>query len=92
MSDIYDLIISEKKGNREIKVCHVNINEIDSFRIVDKTNKSQVREERRSMKKYTYNTEYAPAKYIEICATIDDEKYSILVSYDEDLLNTLINL
>ena len=89
MPDKYDFVIIEKKSNREIKVCHVGMNEIDSFRIVDKNNKKQVRNERREMKRYTYNSEYAPSRYIEICATIDDEKYSILITYDEDLLKTL---
>jgi hypothetical protein len=39
-------------------------------------------------KNYTYDSNFAPNRQIEIVATVEDETYSILVSYDEDLLSS----
>ncbi|MBQ8409330.1 MAG: hypothetical protein IJY39_10770 [Clostridia bacterium] len=85
----FDFIITEKKNNRDIKVCHFGMNDVTGVRAVDPENKKQVQEERKDMKRFTYNTEYAAARYIELQASLDDEQYSILVSYDEDLLRVL---
>ena len=45
--------------------------------------------ERKNMKRYTYNTEFAASRMIEVQASLDDENFSILVSYDEELLRVL---
>ena len=87
--DRYDLIIKEFRSRREIKVCHVYMNQITSIRTVEAGNKKQVMEERKGSKRYTYNSEFSPARQIEICALIDDEQYSILIAYDEELLLVL---
>lgn len=85
-SDQYSFRITEAKGKRNIKVVDVQMSEIVSCRTVAPTNRKLVRAERKQMKRFTYDTCFAPSRQIEIVAEIDGESYSILVSYDPDLL------
>ena len=85
-SEQYSFRIIEAKG-RQVKVCDLRMNEIVSYRVVDPTNKAQVQAERKNMKRYTYDSTFAPNRQIEIVANLEDETYSIFVSYDEALLN-----
>jgi hypothetical protein len=85
----YDLIITENKGNRHFKVCHLSVSDISAVRVVEPDNKKQIQSERKRMKRYTYNTEYAPSRQIEIVATVSDEELSILITYEEDLFRVL---
>lgn len=85
-ADRYSFRITEAKGKRNIKVVDVQMSEIVSWRIVDPTNRKLVRAERRQMKRFTYDTCFAASRQIEIVAEIDEESYSILVSYDPELL------
>lgn len=84
--DSYDFIITEKKGGRDIKVVHFAISDITSVREVNPSNKHQIQAERKSKKRYTYNTLFAANRFIELCASLDDEEYSVFVAYDEKLL------
>ncbi len=84
--DCYDFIITEKKGRRDIKVVHFAISDITSVREVTPSNKHQIEAERKNKKRYTYNTLFAANRFIEICASLDDEEYSVFVAYDEKLL------
>lgn len=85
----YDLIITENKGNRHFKVCHLSMSDVKSVRVVEPDNKKQIQSERKRMKRYSYNTEYAPSRQIEIVATVSDEELSILITYEEDLFRVL---
>lgn len=91
-SEKFDFIITEKKNNRDIKVCHFIMSDITAVREVSPENKKQVQAERKSKKRYTYNTQYAASRLIEVAATMDDENYSILITYDEDLLRVMNDL
>ena len=82
----YDFIITEKKGSREIKVLHFASSDITSVREVNLLNKKHITRERKNKKRYTYNTLYAANRFIELCASLDDEEYSVFIAYDEKLL------
>ena len=89
LSQRYDFIITEKKGKRDLKVVHFGMQDLTGVRIVDEKNKNQVAEERKPLKRYTYNTEYAAKRLIEVRAALDGEEYSILITYDEELFKAL---
>lgn len=88
-SEKFDLIITERKNNKDVKVCHFGMNDVTLVRTVDPKNKKQISSERKNMHRYTYNTEFAAGRMIEVQATLDSEEYSIFVTYDEDLLRVL---
>lgn len=88
-SEKFDFIIFEKKNNRDIKVCHFGIKDLTLVREVNPKNKKEISTQRKNMKRYTYNTEFAASRMIEVQAKLDDENFSILVSYDEELLRVL---
>ena len=92
LEERYDFLITERKGNRDVKVCHLGLGDITNLRVVDPENKKQILEERKNKKRFTYNTEYAASRQIEVAATIDDEDYSILITYDEELFRVLKDL
>ena len=86
ISEQYDFIITEAKGNRNVKVCHIEISDIRLVRVVDPSNRKQVKSERKNMKRFTYDTDFTANSQIEVVACIDSEDYSIIISYDEELL------
>ena len=88
-SEKYDFIITEKKNNRDIKVCHISMSDVTKVRVLDPENKKKIAEERKNMKRFTYDSEFASSRKIEVQAIIDDEEYSILVSYCDELLKIL---
>ena len=88
-SEQYSFRITELKGKRCIKAVDVQMNEIVGFRVVDPKNRKAVKAERKKMKRFTYDTSFAPSRQIEIVADIDGDEFSILVSYDEELINAL---
>ena len=85
-----DFIVKELKSNREIKVCHVSVHDIAFIREVNAANKSPVAKERQKKKKYTYDTQVCAARRLEIAIEYDGEDISLLVTYDEELLNALV--
>ena len=86
-----DFTITERKGNREITVCRIGLDEIISAREVGGKNKKAVSRERKKMQRYTYDTSFIPAKRIEIVCRVDDNDLSILITFDERLLQILNN-
>ncbi len=85
----FDFIITEKKNNRDIKVCHFGMDDVTKVRIVDPKNKKAISAERKNTRRFTYNTEFAASRYIEVRAYLDGEEYSIFVTYDEALFKIL---
>ena len=73
---LYDLIIYERKNSRFIKVCHIELSDIRSVREVNPKNIKEVKAQRKSMKRYTYNTEFAASRKIEVVADLDGEYIS----------------
>ena len=92
LSEQFDFIITEAKGKKSVKVCHVEMSDVKLVRIVDPTNKKQVASERKKMKCFTYDTDFTASRRIEIVANISDEDYSILISYDEELFRVFNNI
>jgi hypothetical protein len=92
MSEQYDFIITEAKGKRNVKVCHIEISDIKFIRVVDPTNRKQIKNERKNMKRFTYDTDFSASRQIELVAEIDGEDYSIIFSYDEELLRVFKNI
>jgi hypothetical protein len=84
-----DFCIVENKGKREITVCRIGIDEIISVREVNKQNKKTVSEERKSMARHTYDVTFAPERRLEIVSRYDEQQFSILVTYDEALLDAI---
>lgn len=89
LSGQYDLIVTELKGKRQVKVCHIEMSDVKEVRIMTPENKKTVKTERKGAKCFTYNTQFAPNKQIEIKALIDGEDYSVILSYDEEFLAVL---
>ncbi len=90
----YDLIVYEfgsskyRKGDR--KVCHVSVKHIEFIRVVTAENKKEVARERRKLDKYTYDTQFAPSRRIEVVIKNGGEEASMLLTYDEEILNALL--
>lgn len=84
-----DLVILEHKGKREITVCRIGIGDIVSVREVSAQNKKQVMAERKKLKCYTYDTSFIAPRRIEVNCHLGDEDFSILITYDEQLLMSL---
>lgn len=82
----YDFIITEAKAKKQVKVCHIEMSDIMSARTIDQKNKKQILSERKNMKRYTYDTRFAASRQIEVRANIDGEDYSIIISFDEEML------
>jgi hypothetical protein len=85
----YDLVIHEFKGKRSMTVCRIGLDDIVSARVVDKQNKKTVSAERKDKKRYTYDVTFLPSRQVEIVAEIDDEILSILITYDQELLDMI---
>ena len=86
----YDFIIRERRSRLDFKHCHVSLADICYVRLVDRENRKQVEKERREMRRFTFDTRFAPKKRIEVVCQFDEEqKISMLVSYDEALFAIL---
>ena len=88
----FDFIIYDEKGKKRIKVCHVEMTDVIFVRVITPENKKKVGEERKNMKRYTYDTKFAAGRQIEVMANIENEDYSIIVTYDEELLEAFKEL
>ena len=88
-NDELDFIISERKGNRDVTVCRVGLNDIVAAREVNAQNKKQVNDERKNMKRYTYDASFIAPRRIEVICRLDEDDFSILIAYDEQLLSEL---
>ena len=88
----YDLIVTEHKGKRLIKVCHIELSDVTAVKEINPQNAKECRAQRSKMNRYTYNTQFAASRKIEIQASVSGEDISVLLTYDEELLNTLKNL
>ncbi len=92
----YDFIIYElgaqRNGARERKICDVSVKHIDFVRVVDKENKKDVARDRKEKDKYTYDAQFAASRRLEVSITNGGEVASILLTYDEDILNALLSV
>ena len=88
-TDELDFIIAERKGKRDVTVCRIGINDIVAAREVNAQNKKQIAEERKKMKRYVYDTTFIAPRRIELICKLDEDDYSILITFDEQLLEIL---
>ncbi len=86
-----DFTIIEHKGKREITVCRIGLEDITLAREVTGNNKKQVKSERKNMKRYTYDTDFSAQRRIEVVTEFEDDRISILITYDAELLRALNN-
>ena len=54
--------------------------------------RKEAEKERKAMKRYLYDCDYSPERFIELRASLEGEDYSIYVTYDEELLRVLQSL
>ena len=87
--DGFDFLIKERRAGGEFKHCHISLSDITLVRKVTKENKKQVKEERKNMRRFTFDTCFAPRERIEIVALVDDEDISMLISYDDEIFALL---
>ena len=88
----HDLIINEQRGKRALKVCHVSVKKIEFIRIVDSQNKKEVSKDRKAKDKYTYDAQFAASKRLEIAIKGGSEEASMLVTYDDELIQALLTV
>lgn len=86
LSAQYDFIITDEKGKRSIKVCHIEMTDVISLKVITPESRKQISEERKAMKRYTYDTRFAASKQLEVRARIDGEDYSVIITYDEEII------
>ena len=84
-----DFCITEKRSSKSFTVCRISLDEIVSVKTVDPQNKKQIMNDRKKLKRFTYNTEFAASRQIEVVCNCESELLSILITYDEKLLNIL---
>ena len=87
LSELYDFVVYENKGKKSVKVCHVEMRDVTN--IIKTTPESKKNGKNKDVKRFIYNTQFAANQKIEILAKISGEDYSIIVTYDEDLLSVL---
>ena len=86
MCELYDLIVRERKGKREPKVCHIALNTVKSVRIVTK---DSFKKRSTSDFIYLYDNRFLWKERIEIVAETGDYTSSIYLAFDQSLLYTL---
>ena len=84
-----DFCITEKRSSKNFTVCRISLDEIVSVKTVYPQNKKQIMTDRKKMKRFTYNTEFAASRQIEVVCNCEGELLSILITYDEKLLKIL---
>ena len=90
--DRYDFRITELKGNRSVKVCHIEMSDLTAVKEITPQNAKETRAARKKMRRYSYNTQFAASRRIEIQARVCDEEISILLPYDDELISVFKNL
>ena len=89
-SELYDLIVRERKGKREPKVCHIGLDTIISVKVVTKNSLKKTKNEKLDGFRYIYDTKYTWKERIEIIAQTGDYQSAIYLSYDDELFRVLI--
>lgn len=87
--ELYDLIVRERKGKREPKICHIGLDTIISIKRVTKNSLKNAKNEKIDGFIYIYDTRYAWKERIEITAATGDYQSVIYLSNDDDLFRIL---
>lgn len=86
VKELYDLTVSERKGKKLIKVCHIGLNNIISVDVVTKENKKEKKKQNSDAYRFTYDTKFLWKRRIEIVAETGDYKSLVYLSFDDELL------
>ena len=89
VGELYDLIVRERKGKREPKVCHIGLDTIISVKVVTKNSLKKTKSEKLDGFRFIYDTRYAWKERIEITAQTGDYQSEIYLSYDDELFRVL---
>lgn len=81
-----DLAIFEFHGKREIKVCHIGLNEVTEIKIITPENAKTEKKNRKNLKRYKYNTFFDCKKFIEL---IVRDEISIIITFDEEIFDVI---
>ena len=85
----HDIIVTELKGKKYVKVCHIELSDVTAVKEINPKNAKECKTQRKKMSRYTYNTQFAASKKIEIQASVSGEDISVLLTFDEELLSAL---
>lgn len=85
----FDLIVYERKGKREPKVCHISLSSITTITVISKESYKTEQKEKIDGFRYIYDTNFAWKKRIKIIADTGDYQSMIYLSYDEGLFKIL---
>ena len=78
---IPDFVIYEKRGKRSITVCRLGLDEITYVEKVDKTNIKSIQAQRKTMRRYRYNVQFAEGRFTEIRT---NDNISVFITFDEE--------
>ena len=81
-----DLAIFEFHGKREIKVCHIGLNEVTEIKLITPENAKAEKENRKNLKRYKYNTFFDCERFIEL---IVRDEISIMITFDPELYEVI---
>ena len=87
--DQYDLIVYEKKGKREPKVCHIGLDSIVSVRLVTRESAKSNKKDKSDGLRFVYDTRFIYKERIEVVADTGDYRSVIYLAYDEKLMKAL---
>ncbi|MBE6548046.1 MAG: hypothetical protein E7667_04105 [Ruminococcaceae bacterium] len=82
----YDFIVAQHKGFRDIVMCRVGLDEVKEAVEINRLNRAKYREIDKKKKKYSYDTQFAPARQLRV--VINDDTV-VFLTYDEELLKIL---
>lgn len=83
---LYDFLIYERKGWRDITVCRVGLDEVKEAVEITPKNKSLYKKSDANKKRYTYDAQFAPWHRLRILINDDTVVY---LTFDEELYDIL---
>ena len=86
----YDIIVYEKKGKREPKVCHIGLDSIESVMVVSRESAKTGKKENSDGFRFIYDTRFTYKERIEIVANTGDYRSVIYLAYDKELMDALL--
>ncbi|MBQ7357875.1 MAG: hypothetical protein IJW65_03985 [Clostridia bacterium] len=82
----YDFIVSQHKGFRDIVNVRVGLDEVTEAVEINRLNRAQYRKKDKTKKRYSYDTQFAPARQLRV--QVNDD-IVLFLTYDEELLKIL---
>ena len=82
----YDFIVSQHKGFRDIDNVRVGLDEVTEAVEINRLNRAQYRKKDKTKKRYSYDTQIAPARQLRV--QVNDD-IVLFLTYDEELMALL---